>query len=145
MSPTNVMNSKLVLRRSLHLPGRSERAKTLQGRSHAAVLLLEIPETSIESLDECKVSRWTSSTSLQAPYPRIPWKRLRTREETPRKQGDTMCIIVFDVYCRPVFLEPLLVFGVSSGELRDIHVSKILLNNMLSGGCLFESSRLSRA
>ena len=39
-------------------------------------------------------------------------------EETPRKQGYTMCFTVFDVYYRPVFSESLLGFEVSSGELR---------------------------
>ena len=34
-------------------------------------------------------------------HPRIPQKRLQ--EETPRNQGYTMCVIVFDVYYRPVF------------------------------------------
>ena len=52
-------------------------------------------------------------------YPRIPQKRLQTQEETQRKQGDTMCIIVSDVCYRPVFSESLLGFVVSSGQFRD--------------------------
>ena len=46
-------------------------------------------------------------------------RRLQTQEETPRKQGDTVCCIFFDVYYRPVYLESLLGFGVSSGEFMD--------------------------
>ena len=52
----------------------------------------------------------------------IPQRRLQAQEaqeETPRKQGDTMCIIVSDAYYRPVFSESSLGFGVSSGEFRD--------------------------
>ena len=51
--------------------------------------------------------------------PRIPQKRLQTQEETPRKRGDTLCNVVFDVYYHPVFSESLLGFGVSSGEFWD--------------------------
>ena len=40
-------------------------------------------------------------------YPRIPQKRLQTQEEAPRKQGDTMCIIVFDVSGLVHFLDCL--------------------------------------
>ena len=40
--------------------------------------------------------------------PIIPQKRLRTQEETPRKQGDTMCFIVFDVCYRHAFFEYVL-------------------------------------
>ena len=48
----------------------------------------------------------------------FPQKRLQTKEETPIKQGDTMCMIVFDVYYWPVFSESLLEFGDSSREFR---------------------------
>ena len=34
--------------------------------------------------------------------PRIPQKRLQTQEETPRKQGDAMCMIVVDACYRPL-------------------------------------------
>ena len=41
---------------------------------------------------------------------------LQTQEETPRQQGDVMCIVVSDVSHRPLFSESLLEFGVSSGK-----------------------------
>ena len=47
----------------------------------------------------------------------IPRKGLQTQEETPRQQGDTSGIIVFDVSYRPVFAESLPESGISSGEL----------------------------
>ena len=59
-------------------------------------------------------------------YPRIPQKRLQTQEETSRKQGDAMCMIVVDVYNRPVVLEYLLGFGVYSGEFRDMFLVRDL-------------------
>ena len=51
--------------------------------------------------------------------PIITQRRLQSQEGTPREQGDTMWIVVFDVCYRPVFSESPLGFGVSSGELRD--------------------------
>ena len=52
--------------------------------------------------------------------PIIPQKRLQAQEETPRKQGETMCIIVFDVCITALFSRSLFLgFGVSSGEFRD--------------------------
>ena len=60
---------------------------------------------------------------LGEPHPRAISKN--SPEETPnprrdsKKQGDTMCMIVSDVYYRPVFSESLLGFGVSSVEFRD--------------------------
>ena len=59
--------------------------------------------------------------------PEIPQKRLQTQEETPRKQGDTRCVVAFDACCCPVFLESLLESGVSSGEFGDKGVSSGLL------------------
>ena len=41
-------------------------------------------------------------------YPRSPQKRLRKQEDAPRKQGDTMCVAVFDAHHRTVFSESLL-------------------------------------
>ena len=52
--------------------------------------------------------------------PRNLQKRLQTQEKTPRKDRDTSCIIVFDLYYGTVFSESLLGFGASSGELRDV-------------------------
>ena len=46
--------------------------------------------------------------------------RLQTQEETPRKQGDTTCIVVFDVYYGPVFSESLVGIGVSSGDFLSL-------------------------
>ena len=51
--------------------------------------------------------------------PRIPQKRFQAQGETPREQGDTMCIMVFGVYYGSVFSESLLGFGISSREFRD--------------------------
>ena len=62
---------------------------------------------------------WGRPTSKREESPRIPQRRLQSQEETPRKQGDTMCTIVFDGYHRPVFSESLLGFGIYSGEFRD--------------------------
>ena len=53
----------------------------------------------------------------------IPQKRPRTQDETPRIQGDTICVIVFDVYYRPVFSESVLGFGVPSWEFGDCCLS----------------------
>ena len=55
----------------------------------------------------------TSSWSLGRPFreavsgkdPKNAQKRLQTQEETPRKQGDTMCIIVIGVCYRCIFSE----------------------------------------
>ena len=70
-----------------------------------------------------RTMHWKPVLTLMCTYthnPRIPHKRLQTQEATLRKQGDASCILVFDVYDRPVFSESLLGFGVSSGEFRDI-------------------------
>ena len=51
---------------------------------------------------------------------KFPRRDSKPKKRLPRTQGDTMCIIVLDVYDRPVFSESLLGFGVSSGEIVDI-------------------------
>ena len=42
-----------------------------------------------------------------------------------------MCMILFEVYDRPVFWESLLGFGVSSGKFRDctLIVAEVVLNH----------------
>ena len=49
----------------------------------------------------------------------FPRRDSKPKKRLPNKQGDTMCIIVFDVHHRPVFSEYLLRFGVSSGKFGD--------------------------
>ena len=63
-----------------------------------------------------------AGTFMQNPI--IPQKKLQIQEETPRKHGDTTCIIVFDVCSRPVFSESLLGLGVFSGEFRDREIER---------------------
>ena len=63
--------------------------------------------------------------------PRIPQRRLPTQEETSRKQGDTIYIIAFGVYYRPVFSEAPLGFGVSSGKFRDWAVMRLVVRGSI--------------
>ena len=66
---------------------------------------------------------WREVLRAWSVSPRIPRRRLKIQEETPRKQGDIMCIVGFDIHYGPVFSESLLGFGVSSGEFRDLVVA----------------------
>ena len=68
-------------------------------------------------LRETVARQWSERLEGQIQeFPRRDWQ---PQEETPRKQGDTMCIIVFDVCYRHAFSESLLGFRVSSGEFGD--------------------------
>ena len=58
-------------------------------------------------------------------YPYISQKRLQTQEETPRKEGDNTHQRQSHTWYRPVLLESLLGFGVSSGEFLDYIVAEV--------------------
>ena len=78
----------------------------------------------IHTHDICVCSRgyntYHTSISMHTHDPIIPQKRLQTQEEAPRTQGETMCVVVCDACYRPVVLEYLVGFGVSSWECGDI-------------------------